>query len=410
MKLSLCTIFKNEQRFLPEFLSEHNGLECQLVLVDTGSTDQSLSICKAFNIQPLHFVWEDDFSKAKNFAIDHADGQWILFLDADERIPKLKLQQLINQLETLQAQAYRIELRSTRDENWRSLTPNLESIQWHVRLFRNQSAFRYRHAIHENIVESLEENKALIQDLEDIQIFHLGYMDELIEAKVQRNIPMIETAYKQNPMDPRNLLYMAKLKRNEPNLFWYYLEQAYENRHKGYLMDVYEEAFHYILDCADHSNYMIWEARLLNLEPNHPSPALFKARQAFKEQNLDSAMAYYEKVEANLRFFMHGNYHGEVYLKLALLNAIQSNLNKALKYLDLENQWAQPNIESWFLRLKLLFSLRRAQDFVSVLKEFPPNLAQLDKRRSDELIHYVNMLEFPSKNKVLQKFKDACIK
>lgn len=410
MKLSICTIFKNEERFLPEYLIEHSGLPCELILVDTGSTDRSVEICKKYAVKTFVYPWNNDFSKAKNFAITQASGDWILFLDADERIPKAKLLDLIRELPKLSAQAYRLELLSTRDEHWKSDTLNLESVQWHVRLFRNQTNYRYRHSIHENIVESLEEAGAQILDLANTQIFHLGYMDELIASKTIRNIPLIKAAFEQDPTDPRNLIYMAKCHRDNPTLFWNYLENAYKNRSRGYLMDVCEEAFQFILDHEDHDNYKIWENRILSLEPNHPSPNLFKARIEYKNHKLEVAKEYYEKVEQNLRFFLHGNYHGEVYVRLALLNAMRSKPNLALHYLNLESQWAKPNVDSWFLRLKLLFSMRKAQDFVNLLEVLPPNFNELDQRRLQELLQYINSIEFPNKSQVIEQIKNAKLK
>lgn len=407
MKLSICTIFRDEERFLPEYLTEHSGLPCELILVDTGSTDSSLRICQEFQAKTLSYSWNNNFSKAKNFAIDQATGDWILFLDADERIPKAKLLDLIQQLPQLSAQAYRLELISTRDEYWKSDTPNLESIQWHVRLFRNQPNYRYRHAIHENIVESLEESGAQILDLPNIQVFHLGYMDELLESKTLRNIPLIKSAFEQDPDDPRNLIYMAKCHRDNSTLFWNYLENAYENRSRGYLMDVCEEAFQFILQNEDQNKYKIWTNRILSLEPNHPSPILFQARLEYKNQKLEIAKELYEKVESNLRFFLHGNYHGEVYVRLALINAIQSRPKLALDYLDLESQWAKPNVDSWFLRLKLLFSMRKAQDFVNLLQSTPPNFNELDQRRLNELIRYINSIEFPNKSRIIERIENA---
>ena len=397
-------IFKNEEQFLPEFLSEHSEVSLEIILVDTGSTDHSVEICKKFNIEPLSFEWVNDFSKAKNFALEKASGDWILFLDADERIPKSKLKILLEKLDELSADAYRLELLSTRDEHWRNPKPKLESIQWHVRLFRNRPEYRYRHRIHENIVESLEETNSLIADLRGIQIFHLGYMDKLIESKNQRNIPLIRKAYEADPQDPRNLLYMAKWKINNKELFWQYLEIAYSNRSRGYEMDICEEAWNYLLNYDDaFSRIKQWEDRLLKLEPNHPAPNLLKARNSYKNQQIDESKIYYERVEQNLRFFLHGRYHGEVYLKLALLNALKSNLDKALEYLELENQWGSLNLDSWFLKLKILFSQRKAVEFVSTLHNLPPQLEKLDNRRKKELLNFIEAIEFPDKRIIIQK-------
>ena len=84
--LSLCMIVKNEEQFIEQCLQSVKGLVDEIVIVDTGSTDKTKEIASRFTRRIYDFVWCDDFSAARNVSLNHATGDWILVLDADERV------------------------------------------------------------------------------------------------------------------------------------------------------------------------------------------------------------------------------------------------------------------------------------------------------------------------------------
>ena len=81
---SLCMIVKNEEQSLAQCLASVEPLVQEIVIVDTGSTDRTVDLAKAFGARILHFTWKGNFAEARNHGIDHAKGAWILVLDADE--------------------------------------------------------------------------------------------------------------------------------------------------------------------------------------------------------------------------------------------------------------------------------------------------------------------------------------
>ncbi len=85
--LSVCLITKNEEQFLPQCLASVRGLAQQIIVVDTGSTDRTVELAKAQGAEVYDFAWCDDFSAARNAALEHATGDWVLMLDADEELP-----------------------------------------------------------------------------------------------------------------------------------------------------------------------------------------------------------------------------------------------------------------------------------------------------------------------------------
>ena len=84
--LSLAMIVKNEEHFLADALRSAAPFCDELVVVDTGSTDATVAIARSLGARVEHFAWCDDFSAARNASLRACRGQYILVLDADERL------------------------------------------------------------------------------------------------------------------------------------------------------------------------------------------------------------------------------------------------------------------------------------------------------------------------------------
>jgi len=84
IKLSACTIAKNEEENIAKSIESYKKYVDEIIVVDTGSTDNTREVAEKAGAKVLSFEWKNDFSAAKNFALDNATGDWIIFLDADE--------------------------------------------------------------------------------------------------------------------------------------------------------------------------------------------------------------------------------------------------------------------------------------------------------------------------------------
>jgi len=78
LPLSVCMIVRNESHYLPKALVSVKGNVAEVVVVDTGSTDDTMSIATAMGAKISHFDWKDDFAAARNAAIEAATLPWIL--------------------------------------------------------------------------------------------------------------------------------------------------------------------------------------------------------------------------------------------------------------------------------------------------------------------------------------------
>ena len=93
-KISACTIAKNEEKNIGRWVENVRSFADEIIVVDTGSEDQTREIAKAAGAALYEFAWCDDFAAAKNFALDWCHGDWVAFLDADEYFDKKSQQKL----------------------------------------------------------------------------------------------------------------------------------------------------------------------------------------------------------------------------------------------------------------------------------------------------------------------------
>ncbi|MBO8162015.1 MAG: glycosyltransferase family 2 protein [Thermosipho sp. (in: Bacteria)] len=101
IKISGCLIVKNEEKNITRCIESMLPVIDELIVVDTGSTDNTVAIAEKFNAKIYHFTWIDDFSAARNYAISKATGDWIIFLDADEFLSEANLdKRYCNRLKT----------------------------------------------------------------------------------------------------------------------------------------------------------------------------------------------------------------------------------------------------------------------------------------------------------------------
>jgi len=91
--LSVGMIVKNEEKYLEKCLDALKPLldavKSELVIVDTGSSDNTVEIAKRYTGKVFHFDWIDDFSAARNFGLEKCVGEWFMYLDADEILDDL---------------------------------------------------------------------------------------------------------------------------------------------------------------------------------------------------------------------------------------------------------------------------------------------------------------------------------
>ncbi len=192
--ISLCVIVKNEAHYLTDCLESVKDIVDEIVVVDTGSTDNSKEIAKSFGAKVFDFNWVDDFSAARNFSLSKATKDWILYLDADERLSKKSIA-LINKIKIQKRKAgYYCRVVSP------SAATGNPSVMKYIRFFRNLDNPRFEGKVHEQIILDLEAKNFELIDSE-IEILHIGYDvgKEALEKKARRNLELLLKDYRINP-------------------------------------------------------------------------------------------------------------------------------------------------------------------------------------------------------------------
>jgi hypothetical protein len=199
--LSLCMIVKDGGASLTRCLESARGVVDEIVVVDTGSGDDSVARAKSAGARVLHHVWSDDFAAARNVGLDAAHGEWILLLDCDERFDPPSPRQLRGLLERSDHVAYFLNVHSELARGER-----LESTI--LRLWRHSPEVRFRFPIHEQVVPDLERVAARTGRrfalVNDVRIVHDGYTPDAIAAhgKVERNSRLFAKAVAQHEGEP----------------------------------------------------------------------------------------------------------------------------------------------------------------------------------------------------------------
>ena len=185
--VSLCMIVKNEEKDIARCLSSVKPIVDEMVVIDTGSSDSTKDIAKAFGAKVYDFDWGDDFAEARNYSISMAEGDWIFVMDADEAISPNDynyFRQIVGQRPNT-AIAYSITTRNYNSlANMLGWTPNdgqypreeaasgwLPSTK--VRLFYGKNQVWFEGAVHEMVDPVLKRNGIKVKQC-SIPIHHYG--------------------------------------------------------------------------------------------------------------------------------------------------------------------------------------------------------------------------------------------
>lgn len=190
--LSACLIVRDEERRLAGCLESIAPLVDEIVVIDTGSRDRSMEIARGYKARVFELPWTGDFGAARNEALEHARGEWILQIDADEVVqpfPRARLRQLLSAVDVC---AYYVLLR-----RHPGLTPN-----WQMKLFRRHPEARHSAVIHESIPPSLlRAATGMRTGCFPMLVEHTGYLGDQ-RPKYARNLPLLLRLLEDKPDHP----------------------------------------------------------------------------------------------------------------------------------------------------------------------------------------------------------------
>lgn len=219
--LSLCMIVKNEEDLLEDCLSWHKDLVDEIIIVDTGSIDSSKEIALKFTDKIHDFKWCDDFSAARNYSLSFASGDWILVLDADEKLSPEDQAHIRQLIEHSTPEAYQLIQRSYTNDSalygfqLQNSAASENAVVANtlgyfdtpiVRLIPNlkELGLRYVQRIHEGI-EYEDANKRPRSS--SLVLHHYGALkkEEQLQKKKQLYYDLEKIRFEENPNDPEGL-------------------------------------------------------------------------------------------------------------------------------------------------------------------------------------------------------------
>lgn len=267
MRLSVCMIVRDEAGHIAECLEGLKGLADEVIVVDTGSSDDTPQLARAYGAKVFEFRWTNDFSAARNESLRHATGDYILWIDADDRIPPEERGRFLKWKESLpqgkdKAFWFVIESPEASDDFF-----SRYALQ--IRAFPNLRGVRFIRRIHESVLESLLALGVKLEET-DLRIRHIGYSDPLsVQRKARRNLKMLLGALAEAPED---------------FVVYWHLSQTYG------VLGEYEQALRYAKEFLEKGNFqgqLKWRtAAILNVG---------KCYERLGE--MDSAAKYYEMAE-----------------------------------------------------------------------------------------------------------------
>lgn len=306
MYITQCIIAKNEEDNIGYCLSHLKSVVDEQIVVDTGSTDRTVEIAKELGAKAFHFDWIDDFSAARNFALEKAKGDWIIFIDCDEYFSDESISMIRENIKRIHGNrninGIKNELINIdKDKNVLSTTKNISP-----RIFRNRKSIRYTKKIHEYLIDTKNiknEYTVACIDGNDIKIMHTGYDQNIAQKKnkKERNVNMLKKELDENPTDSHLNLYVSN---------------------SLYMNQQYSEALHYALQALKHMD----SNKNLDYYPNIFSSILY-AMQAIGSTQYEMKSIFDEAIN---KYPEYPDYYGA--MGLAAIN--DGDAKDAIEYLE----------------------------------------------------------------------------
>lgn len=190
--ISVSMIVKNEQACLATALKSVRGAD-EIIVCDTGSTDRTVEIARQYTDNVYtDYQWNDNFAEARNHCLSKCTGDWVLVIDADERLEPGGIEKIRKVLETIgeHRAVYFNTVAMTANHSHRS-----------IRLFKNNVGIYWKGAAH----NYLSESKGLMSEL----VMYYGYSDAH-KADPDRTFRILRKAVQADPTLSRETFYLAR--------------------------------------------------------------------------------------------------------------------------------------------------------------------------------------------------------
>ncbi len=371
MKISACTIVKNEAKNIAKSIFSYQQAVDEIIIVDTGSTDNTVQICEQLGAKVLHYKWNGDFAAAKNLALDAAIGDWIIFLDADEWFePVLERGQLKEVLRQA-TQGNKAELLKMNFYNIEQATGEVVSQTAIGRIFKHHPDIRFEGRIHEEIKKN--KGELTLASIEGLEIYHSGYSKEVMIEKCHRNLELLNAQYVEGDIDGTLYFYLCR---------------------ENYFLQNFEEADRFCKKFLEQQNVEQLIRKTNVLVSIYAYNIQLKLQLSYKytirdiEKAIELAVEKYPQLP--LHYYLKGVYYNQVDSAIALENlekAIELHFGYKGGYI---NNFAV-HLPDTYYKLAVLYDSRKEY---SVAVEYIVKALQLKKYEKSYLREFIKLVQF----------------
>lgn len=301
MKISACLITKNEEKNLPYCLASVKDVASEIIVVDTGSTDQTVAVAKEYGATVYQYQWVNDFSKARNFTLEKAAGDWIIFLDADEYFVPESVPGVVDIINKSNSGGFDAVISLL--INYEKTTDTVINSCPVVRIFKNDPNISYIGAIHERPVHRRRQLKQFDAS-EKLKIIHTGYSrNEFNEKeKGRRNLEILLAEEKKRPNDRDLCFYISEtcIAVHDYAKALEYADKAITGTSQTNLLGIREKNYFNLIRCMAELKYPTSEitAKLreaIKLFPNYPDFYFYLGDFYKKDYRFHDAIGVYEQ-------------------------------------------------------------------------------------------------------------------
>ena len=205
MNISVCIITKNEQHYLKNCLQRLSNLPVEIVVVDTGSTDESVAIAKKYTESVYNFEWCDDFSAARNYAASMAKHDLIIAVDSDEYLSFWQEDFFAKLVASANLKIGKLHQKN----HYISNGVTMSSCDYVNRIY-DRRIYTFAGKVHEQLVS--KEGVEVSTYIAPFIVEHQGYLGdkERREEKANRNIALLKKELEDNPTDTYLLYQIGK--------------------------------------------------------------------------------------------------------------------------------------------------------------------------------------------------------
>ena len=196
-------IVRDEERLISGVLADAASFCDELVVLDTGSTDRTVELAVAAGAHVTHFPWVDDFAAARNASFAACTGDWVLWLDADDRLPEA-VQLAFQELKRTGLHEDFDVLSLPYRYHWTASGESCTFAFPRERVVRRSAGLRWEHRVHEVIAVP----DGRIRSRTDLWVEHRPLPEDR-EHKSERNLRILRSAVADGDRSPRTLFYLG---------------------------------------------------------------------------------------------------------------------------------------------------------------------------------------------------------